>query len=448
MSENFKNELIEYNKLFDEYRTINFKYAKLYGEEAQPILKKLNEITENNKTNYSSIIDTLDNFNKLIDISECSSFKNFCELPQVASDNYYTEQIGSKVSVDLGESEELFSGTTFGKIDAKGNKTYYLNQLDRGRDVLLAIKKEHPSNEVDEALDAYKIYRDKILKYKRTFWLFRGSGFGVYGVGGFISAVALFSLIIYHELPTTIACAILLVIFGGAMITRFIYNRFFLPKKEKQNISIEKEFLTKIDSYVDFALNELTKYRNNQYIKLVSLMDKSDAELKSVGDKWQAKLDNDTKDITDKMKSFEVIDKSIKFLVENYGNEIHYSKDYMDLFEKNMFIDINSKDAFLNAVRVLIKNKKAEEKEKKLQEERDKENAEKLQREIEERSYQKHIQEETIREQKKQTEIMLQQQKSSKSAAKSLCWSCKFRNGCSLKNQLSSPVCSKYQNRY
>ena len=77
MSENFKNELIEYNKLFDEYRTINFKYAKLYDEEAQPILKKLNEITENNKTNYSSIIDTLDNFNKLIDISECSSFKNF-----------------------------------------------------------------------------------------------------------------------------------------------------------------------------------------------------------------------------------------------------------------------------------------------------------------------------------------------------------------------------------
>lgn len=448
MSENFKNELLEYNKLFDEYRTINFKYAKLYDEEAQRILKKSDEITENNKSNFSLIIDTLDNLNKLIDISECSSFKSFCELPQVASDNNYTEQIGSKVSIDLGESDELFSGTTFGKIDAKGNKTYYLNQLDRGRDVLLAIKKEHPSNEVDEALDAYKIYRDKILKYKRTFWLFRGSGFGVYGVGGFISAVALFSLIIYHELPTTIACAILLVIFGGAMITRFIYNRFFLPKKEKQNISIEKEFLTKIDSYVDFALNELTKYRNNQYIKLVSLMDKSDAELKSVGDKWQAKLDNDTKDITDKMKSFEVIDKSIRFLVENYGNEIHYSKDYMDLFEKNMFIDINSKDAFLNAVRVLVENKKAEEKEKKLQEERDKENAEKLQREIEERNYQKHVQEEAIREQKKQTEIMLQQQNSSKSAAKSLCRSCKFRNGCSLKNQLSSPVCSKYQNRY
>ena len=448
MSNSFKNDLIKYNKLFDEYQHINFQYAKKYNEEAQQILKRSKE--RGQKTSFSSyfIYDTLADLNKLVDITTFNSFKNFCKLPNIPTVKNGTEQTDSKVTIELNPSELLFSGSTFGKIEISGGKAYCLKQLDRGKNVLLTLKDKHPSKEVDEALNAYEAYRDKISNYKRTFSLFRGTGFGVYGVGGFISAIALFALIFYRELATAVTCIVLLTIFGGAMIARLIHNHFFLPKKEKENIDNEKIFFGKIDHFINLVINDLIKVRDREYIDFVSSMNKYDIELKSIGDKWEAKLANDTKTIKDKMSSFEVIDKSINILIENYGNEIHYSKDYMDLFEKNMFIDIQTQEAFLNAVRVLVEKKKTEIKEKKLQEQRNIENAEKQERELIEQAYQKHIQEETIKEQKKQTQIMLQQQESSKLAAISLCWSCKYRIGCALKNKLSSPVCSKYQNRY
>ena len=138
------------------------------------------------------------------------------------------------------------------------------------------------------------------------------------------------------------------------------------------------------------------------------------------------KIDEKYKENIDKLKcslqSYGCIYSFIKKLEKVYGT-FNSSSEYMSLFNDNLFFKFDSENEFIEACRDLIEKKKKQQE------------VERHNREVEYAL-------------RKQEEAFKKQQDKQRYIARELCMSCKHNIGCTFKNNLSSPICSKFENKY
>lgn len=436
----FKEELLEYNRLFDVYRETDYALGKKYNEECRPIKEKAEEVSkavDQDLNRFQRVINDLD---QLGDLNANSAYKEFCSFhPQGDNDKSSSARMFSSSGLTTGKKDKLFSNSTFERIDFCGDKEDCLKDLDKGAKIVDSLNASYNCSEYQSFKEAFRQYRGEISSYHRTFYLFRARGLILYVVCG-IFALAGLMTVWYPDIYSKIIASIFLMLFGGALVARAVYDLAIAKKRKTKHLVKETIFLSSLDDYYTGVMKILTLERNESYEKMEKEFDDLQKELKSVGDKWQAILRDETKDIVARMRSYETIDKSVRQLQEYFGAEIHYSNDYMSLFERYGYFKLDTEEQFMDAVRSVVEKRKQEIKEQSAEAQRQREREE----ERKERTYQLLLQEQNIREQKAALE---RQQSEGKEMAGRLCASCKQCGCCLIQNSLNSPVCSAYQPR-
>ena len=437
---NFKEELSEYNRLFDIFRETDYALGKKYSEECRPNREKAEEVSkaaQQDRDRFRRVINDLD---QLGDLDANSAYKEFCSFhPQGDHNKSRSTRTFSSTGLTTNERDKLFSNSTFERIDFCGDKEDCLKDLDKGAKIVDSLNANYNCPEYPNFKEAFKQYRSEISSYHRTFYLFRARGLILYVVCGTFALAGLITLL-YPDIYSKIIASILIVLFGGALVARMVYDLAIAKKRKAKHLVQETVFLSSLDDYYTGIMKILTIERNESYRKMEKAFDELQEELRTIGDKWQAILRDETKDIVDRMRSYETIDKSVRQLQEYFGEEIHYSNDYMSLFERYGYFKLDTEEQFMDAVRSVIEKKKQEIKEQRAEEQRQREREE----ERKERTYQLFLQEQNMREQKAALE---RQQSEGKEMAGRLCASCKQSGRCLIQNSLNSPVCSAYQPR-
>lgn len=445
----FTSELLEYNRLFDECRKLDYSCGKKYNEETRPVMERADSLGDIPTKTMDRITSVMADLDRLGDVTTNKAYKDFVSFdPNKGEGSSDSDSLFEPSELSVETEDKYFTNSTFERIDCNGDKSGCLKDLDAGAEIVKSLRSDYECPEAQSLLDAYSIYRGKIASYHRTFFLFRGTGLWVYLISGFIALIALFSLLIYSNIATTIASSILLLVFGGALVARLVYDLLFAKKRASGFKAAEKELSTSLDRYFTAMFSLLNSERNDSFSEYSDAMDECHDELKKIGDKWEEKLQEETKEIRAQMESHEVIHRAINRMIDCFGDEIHYSKDYMSLFESSVYLRIETEKQFLEAVRAVIEERRREVKEKEEKEQKQRADEERRREERMERDYQARMQREALREQQRQTEALERQQEAQRKAARSLCFSCKFNNGCSLKRNLSSPVCSKFQSKH
>lgn len=438
---NFKKDLLAYNKLFDEYQKLNFSFGKKYAEASHPIIERAAAVINESSNSIENINEVIACLNLLADITKNQAYKDFCNN---SSDN---TNIFAPSELNRTSDNGFFTRATFQSVDLYNNKFKCLRDLDSGAEVVKAINMKYPISEGEVLIKAYKKYRENLSSYHRTFFLFRGTGLRLYLVCGFITLIALLSLT-YWNFWTIIVASILIILFGGSLIARIIFDLIFSKKRAVHYKNIEDDFYSCTDKYITSIIRILIKEKDESYNKFIKDINEYDSKLKEIGDKFESNLEIAAKDIKSKMNSYDVINKAINNLIVSYGEQIKYSKDYMDLFEKSVYLNLDTENDFLSAVRALIDIKNKEIREKEAQEMHQKEVEEQRNEDRMRWEYQANIQREALKEQQRQTEIAKIQHDEQKKAASSICFTCKNKSGCALRRNLSSPTCSRYQMKY
>ena len=389
----FKDKLQEYNELFDKERKIEYEYGKKYKEESEPFHQKIEQI----ETESDEKLDNLANCQKELTTLN-SSFDNRKILKFFGSVKLYKENL-------INNTREIL------------DKAKHINECfptEQGKNL------EEKCNKIINVAGSIKNHFE--IKYANIiFW-----ASVALGVLFLIGAIQLLS--VPGMIWTWITSGIFLVLATALGVYYFIRNKYV--KKELNGAYLSRSEIEQYTQIIKSLLKEEAEKSKERFMKEI---DEVQTKLNEIGDDLQAKQDNDLSGLKTQMHSYNTIDKAISNLISYYKEEIHWSSDYMKLFEKNFYMEINDEKEFLDACRDLIEKKKRDEEEQ----------AQKRQQEEERR----RVQEEVERHNREMEYAQRKQQEEQRRAASSLCHSCKYFYGCSLSGNLSSPVCSKYQNK-
>ena len=276
-----------------------------------------------------------------------------------------------------------------------------------------------------------------------------------YIVFGILSLI--FLLTTFTNLASTfisIPCAIISLIFIVMLIGTIIVYKIESKQVSEYQKIITPSCISDLNKELESRLNS-KKNDSNQH-NLKEKLDKTKKALFECGHKYQAMLDEKTKEIKEEMSSYNFIDKVIKTILDNYPRDyFHYSKDYMALFENLFIYDFKDEEDFLEASKKIIeirKEEKREEERLKQEELRRKEEAEREQEMVrrEERRRREEVAEQRHREylaaedKKREEEKQKAEEMKRRNSAQALCYSCEHNFHCSIRKNLTSPVCSKY----
>lgn len=399
----FKEDLQKYNELFDECTKIECKFGKEYDEETQPIMDEMNRKVE-----------------------EFEKFKN-----ELNKDVEATQNLQDKLSRrKLGFFESL---TEYSDRIAKNAKDA-ISVINRNKSIFSDVKSELMLNGCNNLLKEFGNKKD-IFVFKKP--LLNVILFSILIVG-FLSMCTVSAP--WIRITSMILAILSLIIVIGTMVYCKIRKKLVEKNLSSCKFDVEKY----IKDVSESAKNSI----NKKYIEINKELDELKLQLDKIGDKYEKITDDATKEIKVKINSYKIINKSIQNLLEYYKDEIKWSADYMHLFEKNFYMNFENEQDFISSCRDLIEKKKKDDEEK-----AEKRRQEKERKQIEYERWK--AQEEVKRHnremeyaQKKQADALQKQQDEQRKAACSLCGSCKYYTGCSLKHNLSSPVCSRYQNKY
>ena len=397
----FKDKLQEYNELFDKAKKIEYEYVRKYEEESKPFHQKMEQIkreSDEKLDNLANCQKELTTLNSLFDNRKILKFFGLVKL--------YKENL-------INDTREILD-------KAKHINECFPTEQEK--------KLEEKCNKIINAAGSIKNHFE--IKHANViFW-----ASVVLGIFFLIGAIQLLS--VPGMTWAWIASGIFLALAVVLGVYYFIRNKFV--KKELNGVYLSR---SEIEQYTELIKNLIKEEAEKSKERFLKEIDGVQSKLNEIGDDLQAKQDNDLSGLKTQMHSYSTIDKAISNLISYYKEEIHWSSDYMKLFEQNFYLEINDEKDFLNACRDLIEKKKRDDEEK----------AEKRRREEERRRAQEEV-ERHNREmeyvQREQADALKKQQEEQRRAARSLCYSCKYDIGCGLKQNLSSPVCSKYQSKY
>lgn len=381
----FKDELQEYNKLFDKAKEIEYEYGKIYREKTKPIDQKMDQLTK----------ESDETLNKL--------------------SNFKTEITALNSLFDKRKNVKFFMPINIYKENLINNTGDILNKINLINEQFPTEQGETLKEKCTKCITAAESIKKRFeIKHADIFfWLsfVLGTIFILCAISGmgwaWIAGGIFFSL------------AVVLVVYSSIRIKSI--------DKKLNRVDLSINDIQQYTSLIKDLLKEKAEESKEDFLKKG---EKIQSELEAIGDDLQSKQDNDLVGIKKEMHSYNIIDKAVNNLVSCYGQEIHWSSDYMKLFEQNFYLEINDEKDFLDACRDLIEKKKRDDNEK----------AERERAEHERRMAQAEAERQEYAQRKQQDE--------QRRAASSLCLSCKHFYGCSLKENLTSPVCSKYQNKY
>jgi len=291
---------------------------------------------------------------------------------------------------------------------------------------------EDKCNKLINALDLIK-NRYEFKYAKVIFWIS-----AVLGILNLIGAFQAF----FALRPLMAVC--LFIIPGGVFLIVAIVLYVYYSKRNKFiDMKLNRLYLlnSETEQYIQLIDNLIKEKTDKSKEKFENKFDEIQTKLKILGNNLQAKQDRDLSSLKSEMQSYSKINMAINNLVSCYGEKIYWSSDYMNLFEKNFYLEINDEKEFLDACRDLIEKKRKE----------DLEEEERQRAEYERRKAQEEIERHNRaieHAQREQLENLKRLQDKEREAASSLCYSCKNYVGCGLRHNLTSPVCSKYQSKY
>lgn len=372
----FQDKLKEYNKLFDEYKEIERKYSKLEEEKCQPFLNEIKDIEDKidkeEKKLYDVIYQNTDELDKDTDESDE-------DTDELYEDSYELDE--------KNKLEENLSFDKFGLFEGLDNyKSNTIKKADAAIDIIEQCVTLFPNEENERMLESLKSFTKKIESLK-SFLFFPKF---LFGISLFLS---LFMFMLITVLGGLIACSLGFT-FLGISIVIYICCKF----RQKRVLKIFKTHNInpdRISSYIKLINNCLNEEKRKIEEKYKAEEEIVEGRMKEiVAENYNCFL-NETKEIRDRMGSYDLIDKGITKLLDCFKNNINCSSDYMKLFEENFNVNFENEEDFLKTVRDIIEKKVREEEQR--------------------------------------------------AAVSELCDSCKHRLFCSLRDKLTSPVCSKYE---
>ena len=445
----FKEDLQQYNQLFDQKQKIDFEIAKECENESRPLLDRAKEISDEADKEIEELVNyakKLKKFaNNLLDYPD--DFELEVRALQALTDDDEDDDNdedddGKDVSNAEQDEKEPSRGSL--KITAeKWEKSFSTKSWKETAVKELGEAKKRASdlskycstdivNRFDKALDDYQASLQR-TKYPPCILRGRSHPIISFVPSGFIAFVGLCLFINPGYAMPSIIAGVILFVLGLAWVVVALLDRFLFSNKRKSALKPGKEnFEAACNDFVISVKDSLSSEREKLITKFSKIRDDYKREFKSVCDKYERIFAEETKDIQKEIdEKYHSIDNAISNLMKCFPN-IGYSVDYMRIYANNSYTEFDDEKEFLSATREIIAKKEEEDRRK--------------QKEAEEREEAERRAREEAREKEIERQRATKAENEAREQGYELCRHC-ANMACKNRYHLRGSVCSMYKSK-